>query len=260
MFKNISFLIVGLLVICAFPQNSFAVAHFQNFSASISFTSDCIPKLTYNTIITPSTLTSGNIFKIGVKLQNSNDTSQDITETFYNVAIPANGMVTNSVINLTQTIVPNSSYLVTLYEYQGSNFITSSSPATVQPSNTGACSGTGQNQVSENTTNNSPSGISAASFDIDIHNPISVHSFPELVQTILEAMIKVGIPLLVVMIVYSGFLYLTALGNPGKIQSAHTMLGYTLLGGAILLAAWAIAQLIHTTLIEITASLITIFV
>lgn len=94
-----------------------------------------------------------------------------------------------------------------------------------------------------------------------IQNPIStVSDIPKLIQKILEIMIKIGIPLLVVMIVVSGAMYLFARGNPSKISSAHTMLLYTLLGGAILLGAWALSQIIYSTLINITAFIIPYFV
>jgi hypothetical protein len=96
--------------------------------------------------------------------------------------------------------------------------------------------------------------------EINIENPISINSVPELIEKVFEFLIKIGIPLLVVMIVYSGWLYLFARGNPGEIKKAHDMFLYTLIGGAILLSAWAIAQLIHSTLIDLTASIVTFFV
>lgn len=89
---------------------------------------------------------------------------------------------------------------------------------------------------------------------IEIDNPISnVSSVSSLVETAMEIVMKIGIPLLVLMVVYSGALYLFAQGNPNKIKEAHTALTYTLIGGVILLASWGIMQMIYSALISVTA-------
>lgn len=95
--------------------------------------------------------------------------------------------------------------------------------------------------------------VSAEDMNIDITNPISVNSIPDLIQKFLELLLRIGIPLLVIMIIYSGALYILARGNQNKITEAHKMLTYTLIGGAILLGSWALADLIHDTFINITA-------
>jgi hypothetical protein len=96
--------------------------------------------------------------------------------------------------------------------------------------------------------------------EVPIENPINVTSIPQLIKKVLEAMIKIGIPLLVIMIVYSGALYLFARGNQTKIGAAHDMFLYTLVGGAILLGAWALSELIYDTLIDLTAFVLKTFV
>ena len=90
--------------------------------------------------------------------------------------------------------------------------------------------------------------------NIGIENPIpDVGSVPDLIQKFLELLLRIGVPLLVIMIIYSGALYILARGNQNKITEAHKMLTYTLIGGAILLGSWALADLIHDTFINITA-------
>lgn len=89
---------------------------------------------------------------------------------------------------------------------------------------------------------------------IEIDNPIpNVSSVSSLVETAMEIVMKIGIPLLVLMVVYSGALYLFAQGNPNKIKEAHDALTYTLIGGVILLASWGIMQMIYSALISVTA-------
>jgi hypothetical protein len=79
-------------------------------------------------------------------------------------------------------------------------------------------------------------------------NPIpKITSIPGLVETILTGLIKIGIPIVALFIIYSGFLFVFARGNPEKLDTAKTTLLYTLIGSAILLGSWAIAQMISAT-------------
>lgn len=268
--KNISItslILVSVLFGAGFPSRVFALAEYQSFNASLSLNGDCDPILTYSVTITPSSITTGNNFIISVSPLNSQ--GQPITDSSntgttnpitgnnqeYTVSVPANGVVNNQTMALAQSINVLTNYQVRMHEYSAqSQYMGSSSLVTVTPTQ-GSC--VNPNQQAEAPTDSAPS---LEYMEIEIENPISVNSIPDLVQTILEGLIKIGIPLLVVMIVYSGWLYLFARGDPGKIKSAHDMFLYTLLGGAILLAAWAIAQLIHSTLLDLTASVIKFFV
>lgn len=253
------FLKLFTLVFCLvflFPENTFAFSNVQSFTANISFNSSCNPKVVYSLSLAPSSMTSGNTFHISVGVQGA-QTLED-----YPIVVPLNGNISNATTSLTNTIISaNTSYDVKILESTSSGYPWSHvASTTVQPSGSnclGQASGNDNNQSSSSSSN---SNTGSTSFSIDIENPISVNSIPQLIQKVLEFLIKIGIPLLVVMIVYSGFLYLFARGNPGKIGSAHTMLKYTLIGGAILLASWAIAELIHSTLIDITALIIQYFV
>lgn len=81
-----------------------------------------------------------------------------------------------------------------------------------------------------------------------IVNPIpTITSIPGLIHTILDGLLTVGIPLLALAIVYCGFLFVSARGNPEKITKARDALLYTLIGAAILLGSWALAKMIAAT-------------
>jgi hypothetical protein len=80
-----------------------------------------------------------------------------------------------------------------------------------------------------------------------IVNPINAQTLNELIKTILEGVLKIGIPIIVLAIIYCGFLFVSARGNPESIKKAKDALIYTLIGTAILLGSWAIAQLISST-------------
>ncbi|MEI8174688.1 MAG: hypothetical protein WCG28_01930 [bacterium] len=80
-----------------------------------------------------------------------------------------------------------------------------------------------------------------------ICNPIQTNDINTLIKTILEGVIRAGIPVLALAIIYCGFLFVSAQGNSEKLTKAKDALLYTLIGAAILLGSWAIAQLISTT-------------
>lgn len=254
----------GILFI---SNNLFAEVTFQEFSVSASLNQNCKLSGTFSFSIpsTQTTITSGHIIFLKIdKLNTEGQIIQNNEDTVVN-NIPVNGQDISSNFNSSgQVFSGQGVYQFTMIEKNSEGQVVSQSQTISQTLNSSSSScdngeavGSDNNQSSSSSSN---SNTGSTSFSIDIENPISVNSIPQLIQKVLEFLIKIGIPLLVVMIVYSGFLYLFARGNPGKIGSAHTMLKYTLIGGAILLASWAIAELIHSTLIDITALIIQYFV
>lgn len=85
-----------------------------------------------------------------------------------------------------------------------------------------------------------------------ICNPIpSVTSIPNLIETILTGALRIGIPVVALAIIYSGFLFVFARGNSEKLTKARETLMYTLIGAAILLGSWAIAKMISATVLAL---------
>ncbi len=84
-----------------------------------------------------------------------------------------------------------------------------------------------------------------------LQNPIQADNVIELIKTLLEGIIKIGMPIIALMLVYSGFLFVFARGNSEKLKTAKNAFIYTVLGAAILLGSWAIAQLISETVLQL---------
>ena len=80
-----------------------------------------------------------------------------------------------------------------------------------------------------------------------IVNPIHSETITDLIQTILKGLIKIGMPVIVLAIIYCGFLFVSAQGNSEKLNEAKRALIYTLIGAAIFLGAYAISILISST-------------
>lgn len=109
-------------------------------------------------------------------------------------------------------------------------------------------SGTGSPIDNSGTGSPAPNVPSATNADGTLKNPISkVGSIEDFIRLILEGVIKIGMPIIALAIVYSGFLFIAAQGRPEKLKEAKNAILYTLIGATVLLGAWAIAQLIADT-------------
>ena len=88
---------------------------------------------------------------------------------------------------------------------------------------------------------------------IAIYNPLKANDLQELATDIIELLIQLGIPVIVLMIIYAGFLYVTARGNPEQISKAHNTILWTLVGAAVLLGSMVIVEIVKKTIDAIKA-------
>lgn len=61
------------------------------------------------------------------------------------------------------------------------------------------------------------------------------------IKLILEMVFNVGVLILGMMLVYSGYLFITARGNEQQLSRAKKNFVWVLMGGALLLGAWALS-------------------
>ena len=87
-----------------------------------------------------------------------------------------------------------------------------------------------------------------------IENPIKVDTLNGFLKVLLEGIIKIGIPLVALAIIYSGFMFVSARGKPEALKKAKDAFLYSLVGAAVLLGAWTLAQLISDTVLELSFS------
>ena len=84
--------------------------------------------------------------------------------------------------------------------------------------------------------------------NVTLINPLGAGtSLPALLNDILQFVVQIGSIIVIFMLVYVGFLFIVARGEPGKISEARRALLYTLIGALILLGAEAIALGIQAT-------------
>lgn len=89
---------------------------------------------------------------------------------------------------------------------------------------------------------------SSSGLSVSVQNPLSVNSFCDLLQKILQAVVAIGIPVAVLFLVIVGFKFILARGKPGALEVARTNLLYTIIGIGIFIGAWAITEVIITTM------------
>lgn len=82
-------------------------------------------------------------------------------------------------------------------------------------------------------------------------NPIQYDNIPDVIRQLIKIVFVIGIPLVALAIIYAGFMLVTAGGNQDKIKKGKQALLAAVIGGAILLGAWVIAEAIGGTVDQI---------
>jgi hypothetical protein len=96
--------------------------------------------------------------------------------------------------------------------------------------------------------------IAQAQSSTYVENPLNAQfsSVPAFVEGALKVMVMVSLPIITLFIVYSGFMFVMAQGNEGKLQDARRNFFYVIVGSILLLGAWVIATLIGGTISQLT--------
>ena len=80
-----------------------------------------------------------------------------------------------------------------------------------------------------------------------IENPAAADSITGFITLAVSKVAEVGLVLLVLAVIYVGFKYVMARGNPKSLEEAHRALLYTFVGGLILIGAELFAKIISAT-------------
>lgn len=95
---------------------------------------------------------------------------------------------------------------------------------------------------------------SSVNIQTKIENPLGQDgpdNIPKFIEAILNIVLVVGIPIVAVFIIYTGYLFVVAQGNTTKLTKAKDALFSTLIGAVLLLGAYVIAESIQGTVEEI---------
>jgi len=84
-------------------------------------------------------------------------------------------------------------------------------------------------------------------------NPLTgIPTIQALVAKLLEIVVQIGVPIVIFFLVYVGFLFVTARGNPEKISIARNAFMWTVIGGVVLLGAQLLSSVVENTVRQIT--------
>jgi hypothetical protein len=89
---------------------------------------------------------------------------------------------------------------------------------------------------------------SGKELQIGIKNPLKVNSVADVMKVFFDVLVQLGSVAVVLAIIYAGFLFVVAKGNPEELKKAKTTLYWTIIGALVLLGAQVIAKVIENTL------------
>ena len=78
-------------------------------------------------------------------------------------------------------------------------------------------------------------------------NPIKYNTIQDFFQAVLQIAAQIGSILVVMALIYSGFLFVTARGNEEQLTTAKKALTYTVIGAIVVLGAWSFSVAISNT-------------
>lgn len=79
---------------------------------------------------------------------------------------------------------------------------------------------------------------------ITIPNPLGCQDIGCVLERIASFLLKVAAPILTIMVLWAGFLFLTSAGNPQGIEKARKTLLWAVIGFAIVLINWGFASIV----------------
>ena len=83
---------------------------------------------------------------------------------------------------------------------------------------------------------------------INLVNPLKSETVEDLIVSVVKTLLKLAVPVAILFIIWSGFLFVMAQGNPEKIKTAVKTFQWTVIGLAIILGSYVIATIIKTTI------------
>ena len=81
----------------------------------------------------------------------------------------------------------------------------------------------------------------------ELQNPLQFETISEFLKAMLGALEIIATPIVVLMLVYSGFLFVSAQGNPEKLATAKKAIMWTIIGAVVVLGASVLASAIEGT-------------
>lgn len=95
------------------------------------------------------------------------------------------------------------------------------------------------------------SGSGSSGGSNKLENPLQFDTISQFLDAMLGAVVTIAGPIVVLMLVYSGFLFVKAQGNPEKLTDAKKAIMWTIIGAVIVLGAFVLSGAIEGTVNQI---------
>ena len=83
----------------------------------------------------------------------------------------------------------------------------------------------------------------------ELFNPLkNTTTIPEFLLKVIDVLLVFALPLIILYIMYAGYLFVTAQGTPAKVSEARSALLWAVVGGVIVLGAKIIVEVIQGTI------------
>lgn len=128
--------------------------------------------------------------------------------------------------------------------------ICSGGATTLDSANTNTTANISNTNGTANTSNTNATKGASSGGAPTLTNPLKTGSVQETLLLIADLAMNIGIVVAVIMIIYAGFKFVTALGDPGKLGDAKKLLLSVIIGLGILIGAKAIVGIIKNTLVQ----------
>lgn len=102
------------------------------------------------------------------------------------------------------------------------------------------CTGTMSDCIQGNESN-------ALGLNLKLKNPLKVQTIQEAIKLLVEAVVRIAIPILVIFYIWAGLEFIFARGKPEKLEKAKRMFFYTIIGTLLILGAWTITNIVVGT-------------
>lgn len=82
-----------------------------------------------------------------------------------------------------------------------------------------------------------------------VNNPLSAPGVTGFLESVLGSIMYLAYPIIGLVLVYAGFMFITARGNREKIKTATRNITYVFIGIAVVLGSYTIAMLFYNTIV-----------
>ncbi len=86
-----------------------------------------------------------------------------------------------------------------------------------------------------------------------LSNPLTATNITQFVATTLKVIVMIALPIIGFFIVLAGFQFIWARGNSSQLEKAKVNFMWVIIGSALVLGAWVLANMIGSTLSQIVS-------